>query len=445
MNITSPFRNFCPTRSLIRQICARSLTMSQATLKRFSSTDRDISPPPPKRKVTSTTSSATVSNFFKPASQKAPDKVSFSTVQNSLLIARHQAAATTSRPRPWKVAAFDLDDTLITTKSGNRFSRGRDDWRWWNAVVPGRLKELHAQGYAIVVISNQAAVALRSDPKAAKGSMKSVMNFKEKVTSVLNALELPITVYAATEHDLFRKPRTGMWEQMLQDCSLTEHGDIVWEACVFVGDAAGREADKNSGVRKDHSCSDRDFAANVGIPFHTPEEYFLGEAVKPFIRTFNPADHLTPMPPSSTDVSPVIFTKKHDRDIVVFCGSPGAGKSTFYWRHLQPLGYERVNQDTLKTRDKCLKVAEQHLEDGKPVAVDNTNADIETRAVWISLAWKMKVPIRLVHFTASTKLCEHNDTVRALGFGDGSVCWGGDAACVGRIPRADCCGDADES
>ena len=35
--------------------------------------------------------------------------------------------------------------------------------------------------------------------------------------------------------------------------------------------------------------------------------------------------------------------------MVILCGSPGAGKSTFYRRNLAPLGYSRVNQDTLKT------------------------------------------------------------------------------------------------
>ena len=45
---------------------------------------------------------------------------------------------------------------------------------------------------------------------------------------------------------------------------------------------------------------------------------------------------------------------------------------------------------------------------------DNTNADEETRAVWVQLAQKFGIPIRCVHFTAPTKLCEHNDTVRAL-------------------------------
>lgn len=45
---------------------------------------------------------------------------------------------------------------------------------------------------------------------------------------------------------------------------------------------------------------------------------------------------------------------------------------------------------------------------------DNTNADPQTRAIWVSLARKMNLPIRCVLFTAPSSLCEHNDTVRAL-------------------------------
>lgn len=48
---------------------------------------------------------------------------------------------------------------------------------------------------------------------------------------------------------------------------------------------------------------------------------------------------------------------------------------------------------------------------------DNTNADIDTRAVWVQLAKKFGIPIRCIYFTAPAKLCEHNDTVRALAEG----------------------------
>lgn len=49
-------------------------------------------------------------------------------------------------PSSVKVAAFDLDGTLI------RFAgfgvKGPVKFDWWRASVPDKLKELHAQGYA---------------------------------------------------------------------------------------------------------------------------------------------------------------------------------------------------------------------------------------------------------------------------------------------------------
>jgi len=43
------------------------------------------------------------------------------------------------------------------------------------------------------------------------------------------------------------------------------------------------------------------------------------------------------------------FHRPERPEILLFCGSPGAGKSSFYWKYLQPLAYKRVNQDMLKT------------------------------------------------------------------------------------------------
>lgn len=37
---------------------------------------------------------------------------------------------------------------------------------------------------------------------------------------------------------------------------------------------------------------DRNLAENIGIKFQTPEEFFLGEAPRPFTRTFEPSDYL---------------------------------------------------------------------------------------------------------------------------------------------------------
>lgn len=128
----------------------------------------------------------------------------------------------------------------------------------------------------------------------------------------------------------------------------------------------------------------RDLAANIGLKFYTPEEYFLREDPEPFQRLFEPARYLGDQGADETNGS-IDFKVSQDQDIVMFCGSPGAGKSTFFWRHLQPHGYERVNQDLLKTvgpsfpplgphadtlkRDRCLKVARDHLSTGLSVAI----------------------------------------------------------------------------
>lgn len=164
-----------------------------------------------------------------------------------------------------------------------------------------------ASRYLVVILSNQAGLSLESSTsKTPRQDGKRVTDFKGKVDAVMNHLDLPITLYAATAKDLFRKPRTGMWDQMLKDHDLTTTDAVDIEGSVFVGDAGGRTV---SGHRKrDFSCSDRcvleepeeclnadqgrDMAANAGIPFRTPEEYFLKEEARPFARTFDPGAYL---------------------------------------------------------------------------------------------------------------------------------------------------------
>ena len=54
---------------------------------------------------------------------------------------------------------------------------------------------------------------------------------------------------------------------------------IKKEQCLYVGDAAGRPAQKEAKKKKDHSLADRLLAINLGLTFYTPEEHFLGHKV----------------------------------------------------------------------------------------------------------------------------------------------------------------------
>lgn len=44
------------------------------------------------------------------------------------------------------------------------------------------------------------------------------------------------------------------------------------------------------------------------------------------------------------------------QEVIIFCGAPGSGKSTFWKNYLSE--YTRVNNDQLKTAEKCMKVCE---------------------------------------------------------------------------------------
>ncbi|GIJ89811.1 hypothetical protein Asppvi_008757 [Aspergillus pseudoviridinutans] len=388
--------------------------------KRAASPTRAISPPPLKRKVESTVTKRTVASFFTPASQKKPEKITWRVVNNSLVIGKYTTSPgeQPARREKAKVAAFDFDSTLVVTASGNTFPRDSSDWKWFSPNVPTKLQELNAEGqvarlfhggnranrnrrYHIVIMSNQKRISLQKDLKGGRADSKSLTNFKERVTGVMRQIDIPISVYAATADDENRKPRTGMWREFVEDYDLDVFG-VDLSASVYVGDAAGRP--------RDHSNVDRGFAMNVGIPFKTPEEFFLNQAAQDVQEPFNPSSYL------KTDTEenvPVPFARQSPRELVIFCGSPGAGKSTFYWNHLEPLGYERVNQDILKTRQKCIKVAKEFLAAGSSVVVDNTNADPNTRAEWVRVANEFNVPIRCVYFTSPPELCKHNNAVRS--------------------------------
>jgi DNA 3'-phosphatase len=65
----------------------------------------------------------------------------------------------------------------------------------------------------------------------------------------MRQLDIPLSIYAATQADEYRKPRTGMWKELMEDYDLDLDDRLDLKGSFFVGDAAGRPAD--------HSCSDR--------------------------------------------------------------------------------------------------------------------------------------------------------------------------------------------
>lgn len=301
-----------------------------------------------------------------------------------------------------KVAAFDLDGTLITTRSGKVFPTGPNDWRILYPEVPRRLQQLDTEGYKLVIFTNQMAIG--------RGKLPAE-DFKAKVEAVVEKLGVPLQVLVSTHAGLCRKPLTGMWEHLQERAN--EGVPISVGDSVFVGDAAGRPADWAPGRRKkDFSCADRLFALNLGLPFATPEEFFLRWPVARFeLPAFDPRTVPRAGPLCLPERSCLLSS---DPEVVVAVGFPGAGKSTFLKRHLVSTGYAHVNRDALGSWQRCVSACETALKQGKRVAIDNTNPDAASRARYIQCARDAGVPCRCFLFAATLEQARHNNRFREL-------------------------------
>lgn len=312
-----------------------------------------------------------------------------------------------------KVAAFDLDGTLIKPKSGAKFAKDHEDWKWWadGTTIPKKLKELDEEGYSIVIVTNQ---ALGEPPKGkskdldARAKLPRFKKFFDKLTLIASALPaVPFRVFVATSKDQYRKPIPGTWFE-LEKLFRNEGIEIDLSKSYYIGDAAGRDGD--------HNITDRLYAQNIGIPFHTPEEFFLNRPPKTFkSRGFHPSSlPLDPEAPLFTPTStPLIPPNPVKPEIVLFVGYPAAGKTTFYKRHFAPAGYVHVNQDTLKTKPKCVAAVREAITNGQSCTVDNTNRDLATRADYHRLAKELNVSIRALVWNITLDLAWHINLYRA--------------------------------
>jgi bifunctional polynucleotide phosphatase/kinase len=304
------------------------------------------------------------------------------------------------------IAAFDMDSTLIEPSSGRKIPSGRGDWRMWHASVPEKLKQLMAQGYKIVVFTNQ---GYKEDAKH-----KEMMG---KFTDIINSLKIPIQIFMAGAKDQWRKPNTSMW-----DLFVSKHNAGVavdFAQSFYCGDAAGRVAGWKPGAKKDFSCSDRKFAHNNGLVFKMPEELFLGQAnvaATKFIWDGIDPNKALETAEAKSDVTKQVIQKaigaRKTPEMVILVGCPASGKSSFSNRYLVPLGYVRVNRDTLGDQNKCLAAARQAFQQGKSVVVDNTNPGVDARSKYIELAKQFGAPVRAFVMGTSRELAEHLNLVR---------------------------------
>ena len=160
------------------------------------------------------------------------------------------------------ITAFDLDGTLITTKSGKKFSVDKADWKLLFPNILDKLENLYNDGHYLLIITNQNGISQ---------GHATMSDLQQKLDNILSKLKVPTDIICAFEKDVYRKPLTGSWNYMLQRrCpEMLPHPEFSTR-CLYVGDAAGRP--KSGTKPKDFSAVDFKLALNANI--QVSEYYF---------------------------------------------------------------------------------------------------------------------------------------------------------------------------
>ena len=285
-----------------------------------------------------------------------------------------------------KIACFDLDGTLIKCKSGKKFPIDENDWVFFSNNVINELRYHYTNKYSIVIVTNQSGL---------NNNETKFKQWKTKLENICNTINIPIIILSSISHDKYRKPLPSFWfviENILKK-------SIDKNTSFYCGDACGRQ--------NDHSDCDIKFATNYGVKFYTPEEFFNKMVVIVPKINYSVHDEIIKYTKNNNKK----FVKK-DREMVLLIGFQGSGKSTYSDDIVNTHNYVRINQDTLKTKSKCLKETEKQLGLGLSVIIDNTNSSKTTRSEYIKVAQKYGYKVRCILFDVSLDFAMHNATYR---------------------------------
>lgn len=301
-------------------------------------------------------------------------------------------------PNPCRVTALDLDHTLIAPRGGRKLPKDNFDWAWKVDLEKLRQK---CEGSNVVIFSNQAGLKTQEQITAF---------MSEKILAIVKDLlraGIGASVFVAIGRSRYRKPKTAMWDVY---CHAT--GVSPKSGGVLVGDAAGRPGD--------FSDCDRKMAFNLCFQFRTPEVFMdqVAESKLPPLQDSPYALAQASSPAPGEHVEEFKFLPPGYLEVILLCGSPGSGKSSF--RRRAPPHYKFVCQDDEHTKAKCLSGMTAFLKAGHPVIVDNTNRDKKTRKEYLDRMNKLNIPglrahpitARCIYLETSKELVRHLDALR---------------------------------
>lgn len=285
----------------------------------------------------------------------------------------------------YSITSFDLDYTIIKTKSGLIFPKDKNDWVLWDQSIKKKFIELSKiPNNLIVIFSNQKGIGV--------GNKKflSVKDFQDKIHNIRKEIGVNFIFISALEDDIYRKPRLGMWNYIKEKLSIRINKKLSF----YVGDMAGRTNDKYD--------TDLKFAINLRIKFFTPEEYFLEDKTK-FKTTLTgyQLDNFS----SNTELN----IKSEPQSMIIISGYPSSGKSYLA---------KKITKSNLFSKDdlgiKFMKKLVEAMENKKPVVIEGLYWNNKSRKELKNLVDKYKYNSTYILVKTSYELAYHLNLYRSL-------------------------------
>lgn len=278
------------------------------------------------------------------------------------------------------VAGFDMDGTIIKTKSGKVFAKDKHDWMFLFDDISEKLNSL-SKTKTIIIFSNQLGISI------GKTNEEDIIF---KVTNIQNKLNIPFIFLASKEDDINRKPRPGMFNFIQSELDFK----INKKKSFYVGDMAGRKKDKDD--------TDLKFALNIKLKFYTPEEYFKGINEDKEVSGYKLDSNLESIP----------VTNIEKKELIIISGLPASGKSTLAKSIIANHNANFFSKDLNGTKFKKLII--QSLKNEETTIVEGLFSTNASRKEMIDLAKEYNYKTRLIQMQVPIDIAYHLNIYRTL-------------------------------
>jgi len=298
-----------------------------------------------------------------------------------------------------KIIIFDLDNTIIKTKSGKVFPTSAYDWVLQYPNVMETINSLPSTTI-VGIISNQKGIKTK----------ELIAGWETKLNNIMKKITRINFIFASLKDDRFRKPMIGSWDYIKENI-LTGY-DITSKDITYVGDAAGRD--------QDHADTDIKFAHNLNVKFMTPERFFkqLDKNAPKQIATitYPNIQYYTEKEFNSIVRNIMKIISSNNKVFIMMIGFPSSGKS-FLRKHLININDNiyYTNRDDEAQKKSNNNLINKNLLNYSYVIDDNTNMN-PTKRNYILKDFNSYYKIG-IFFDYSIELAMHLNYMRMYWYG----------------------------